>query len=281
MNMDVLIDGQSGASVPAQDRAFQYGDGVFRTMLVWDGAVQSLQHQLDKLFSDADALALKAPERDLLEQTLDDRASTLQRGVLKVVLSAGDSARGYARSHGAYRWAVFSTVLPQLDPRLWHHGVIMADSNWPLSQQPMLAGVKHLNRLDQVMAKRQLPPDCHESLMYDLNGNPVCGGMSNLLWHADGQWHTPALTQCGVAGHMRERILSRLQNRVHIVAATREALQHSDATVLCNSVIGIWPVREWRDHQNRLVHAWEKPGEHAAFQQLCAVIQHPWQGDHV
>lgn len=281
MSMNVLIDGQSGARVPAQDRAFQYGDGVFRTMLVWDGAVQALQAQLDKLYSDAAALALEPPQRDTLQQTLAERASGLQRGVIKVLISAGDSARGYARGAGGCRSAVFSAALPPLDRRLWDDGVIMADSSWPLSQQPMLAGIKHLNRLDQVMARQQLAKGCDESLMYDPQGHPVCGGMSNLLWHVDGHWHTPALTQCGVAGHMRARIISRLDTQVHSATATREALQHSDVIVLCNSLIGIWPVREWRDSQNRLVHTWQNPGAHAAVKQMRALIQHPWQGEHV
>lgn len=281
MSLDILVDGQPGTQIPAHDRAFQYGDGVFRTMLVWDGAIQALQAQLDKLYADAAALALHAPGREELEHTLKTRALSLHRGVVKLLISAGDSARGYARSANASRWVVFSAPLPALDHSLWRNGVIVADASWPLSENPLLAGIKHLNRLDQVMARRQLPQGCHESLMYDSHGQAVSGGMSNVLWYADGHWHTPALSRCGVAGQLRERIMHRLDSRLHIVAANREALQRADAIVLCNSVIGIWPVREWRDAQNQRVREWKNPGEHAAVQQLRALIQHPWQGEHV
>ncbi len=284
MSAHTLIDGQPGDALPLADRGLQYGDGVFRTMLVCKATVEVQAQQLDKLLADARALGLTPPPRDAMATTLSQAASNLGQGVIKLLITAGDSQRGYARAESACRWLLYHSALPAWPAALWHEGIIIGDVGWPLSQQPHLAGLKHLNRLDQVMARRQLSASCQESLMRNLGGQPVCGGMSNLFWFADGHWHTPDLSQGGIAGLMRERILAALAQDgqpPRILNASDQALQQAELLLMCNSVIGLWPVREWRDIHDQSRRRWERPGAHPALAALRTLIPHPWQGEHV
>ncbi len=284
MSIRPVVNGERSLTLPVADRGLHYGDGVFRTMLVWDGKTQAQDQQLRKLRADANALSLPLPDEQTLSAAMDNMAHKLQRGVIKLTITAGDSQRGYARNEGTCRWILSPSALPKLPDSHWRDGVVIRDSSWPLSHHAQLAGIKHLNRLDQVMARRELPSDCHESLMFSADGHPISGGMSNLFWHADGCWYTPALVHCGVAGLMRDRIIGLLENtaqRVETVVPNREDLLESEVMILSNSVIGLWPVREWRDVQNQRFREWAKPAENVAFQHVRDLINHPWQGDHV
>jgi 4-amino-4-deoxychorismate lyase len=114
-----------------------------------------------------------------------------------------------------------------------------------LALQPRLAGIKHLNRLEQIMARAEWEEQYEEGLLLDYNGQLIEGTMSNLFLVRDRALYTPSLDSCGVAGVVRSVVLDLAVESG--VRAARQALTLTDLEAaqevfLCNSLIGIWPV---------------------------------------
>lgn len=245
-----LLDGRPVQGLDPANRATQYGDGVFRTMLVSHGLVWLLNDQLDKLLHDARAIGLNPPPRDSLEELLVGEASGAGEGIIRLSLIAPPGPRGYARTAGDAHCQSLLQHAPLPDQLAQRHqqGVSVQGLDFALGSQPRLAGIKHLNRLEQVLARQMLDPGHAEGLVRHPRGGWLSGVMSNLFWYADGCWQTPVLNDCGVSGVLRDRLLKTLP--VHSRArvsdpASSGQLAEADMIVLCNSVIGLWPVRTW------------------------------------
>ena len=120
--------------------------------------------------------------------------------------------------------------------------------NLRLAHQPQLAGVKHLNRLENVLAAAECLTDgIAEGLLLDTADNLIAGTRSNLFLIKNGTLYTPDLSLCGVAGLQRERVMNwATQHDVEckITNLKIEDLLAADEVFLVNSVIGLWPVRE-------------------------------------
>ena len=115
-----------------------------------------------------------------------------------------------------------------------------------LSAQPLLAGVKHLGRLEQVIASAHWPAGIDEAIQCDARGRPICGTRSNLFWVARGALYTPELSVCGVAGVMRQKVLELAQAlgiRWRVGAWRWREFANSEEAFVTNSLIGIWPLR--------------------------------------
>ena len=121
-----------------------------------------------------------------------------------------------------------------------------------LAMQPALAGIKHCNRLEQVLGRADAErASCDEGLMRDMAGNPVCATSANLLVLRDGRWTTPPLDACGVAGVLRGWLLD--EDSIEVAAVSMDDAESAEALALCNAVRGILPVRmlgvrEWLPH---------------------------------
>lgn len=226
-----------------QDRAFHYGDGLFTTMLVEQGRVSLWRYHQARLIHDSNRLGLVL-DIDALTGQVAGASCELGNGVLKLHISSGVGGRGYARPEQ-----------PDIQYRLSAHPVPAHYESWrtsgitaevspvKLGLQPLLAGVKHLNRLEQVLIKRQMR--CDDAIVCDIHNHLIEGSASNLFWMTDGQWHTPALDQCGVAGVYRAFILDML-SAAGTPAVTGHfdvaSLEHASAVFLCNTLMGIVPV---------------------------------------
>jgi 4-amino-4-deoxychorismate lyase len=112
--------------------------------------------------------------------------------------------------------------------------------------QPALAGVKHLNRLENVLARAEWrDPEIAEGLLCDTDDNVIGGTMSNLFIARRGQLITPDLTRCGVAGVMRDLVMELAQTHgipLQVTAIGLDDLFDADEVFVVNSVIGVWPV---------------------------------------
>lgn len=272
------VDGKPQQLIELQCRGLQYGDGVFRTLLVSQGRAMDQRGQLEHLRADADALGLTAPPLELLEAELENVASRLRQGVLRYTLCAGDTPRGYARDDAAHvRRILQASAAPAWPEANWHRGVEVASVNYRLSEQPRLAGIKHLNRLDQVLARRSLAADYPEGLLCDQSGHLVSGIMSNVFWWCGERWFTPEIERCGVAGRTRARLMRGLKALGETVQRARtqedEVRDQARLIVLCNSVIGIWPVRSWQHW-----HPAEDANALAALARLRKILDHPYPG---
>jgi 4-amino-4-deoxychorismate lyase len=241
-----LVNGKPATALDIHDRGIHYGDGVFETIAVCGGAALLWQQHLQRLQLGCQRLGIRAPEKDLLRQEAEHLIRDAGLGVLKIILTRGAGGRGYrypdscsaTRILGLYPW-------PDHIHQLWRDGAILGQCRTRLSRQPALAGIKHLNRLEQVLARSEWRDQWHDAVMLDDQGAVIEGTMSNLFAVRDGVVFTPALRECGIAGVMRAQILAHgpaLQLDCREIRMDMSELNDADELFLTNSIIGLWPV---------------------------------------
>ena len=244
----MLINGLPGNTISATDRGLLYGDGVFRTMRLSGGRTLHWPRHYQKLQHDCAALLLPCPDARLLEAELAELTWGQAAGVVRLTLTRGTSARGYAPPVSASPTRILSLSPVPVYPAEWAtDGVGLHLCQLQLAAQPRLAGIKHLNRLENVLAAAEWnDPALAEGLLQDEHGRVISGTRSNLFIVRHGTLHTPDLSRCGVAGMQRERVLDWAQTQgipVQVRALTLAEVLAADELFLTNSLIGAWPVR--------------------------------------
>jgi 4-amino-4-deoxychorismate lyase len=241
------INGIAVDCVDTSDRGLLYGDGLFETIAVRNGRACSWQRHMARLQAGCERLGMPVVDTAQLARETDELLADAGHGVLKIIVTRGSGGRGYripekmapSRILQLHPWPEFPAAAAQ-------SGVAARLCAARLCHNPVLAGIKHLNRLDQVLARREWDdPQIAEGLLLDPHGHLVEGTMSNLFLVRQGTLLTPDLRGCGVAGIMRSIILDlaeRLPLPVKICALDIQDLQTADEVFLCNSLIGIWPV---------------------------------------
>ncbi|GAB1232754.1 aminodeoxychorismate lyase [Ferrigenium sp. UT5] len=246
----MLVNGQPNDCVHAEDRGLSYGDGVFRTLRIRNGLPLNWKRHADKLRRDCSALALDCPADTVLLNEIKRVAEQQETAVVKIIVTRGRGQRGYAipATRECTR-VVDCQPFPQYPPDFWTAGVSLHVCNIRLGHQPALAGIKHLNRLENVLAASECrDAGKPEGLLLDEAGDVIGGTRSNLFMVRDGRLLTPELGRCGVAGVQRERVISWAEKH-HIVCTVGPLqladLQTADEIFLVNSVFGLWSIREF------------------------------------
>ena len=245
----IIVNGAIADTIPVMDRGLMYGDGVFRTMLVRNGRPVLWPRHYAKLAADCTALDILCPASSVLEEEMSDLVRQDPDCVLKIVVSRGEGGRGYGAPSSTQPSRVMVTSpMPEYPASYATDGVRLHVCEIRMCHQPRLAGIKHLNRLENVLARMEWSTgDTPEGIMLDADGNVIEGTMSNLFMRKENHLITPDLSQCGVAGLQRERILAaapKLGLAVEVKKFTLRDLLDADEVLVCNSVIGLWPVRE-------------------------------------
>lgn len=245
----MIINGLPGNSINANDRGLMYGDGVFRTLVLRQGKPLHWQQHYNKLKHDCDAVGIICPAMQLLGSELAQLAQSQSDSVAKIVITRGPATRGYAPAANPQITRILSTSsLPEYPDSYSTQGVSVHICKLRLGHQPKLAGIKHLNRLENVLAAAEWnDPNIAEGMMLDQDGHVIEGTRSNLFMVRDGKLFTPDLSRCGVAGLQRDRVMdyARQQNMIcKITELTLDDLLAADEIFVVNSVIGLWPVRE-------------------------------------
>ena len=243
-----LINGQPGSLLSVGDRGLAYGDGLFETIRVTQGTATLIDLHLRRLLQGAAILHIPLDGPQLRDE-LEAAALELGQGLLKLIITRGEAGRGYAPPEPARPTRLlYSFPLPDYPPDNAQHGVRLYPCSTRMGHQPLLAGLKHLNRLEQVLARSEWQDSRYaEGLVCDLQGRPIEGTMSNLFLRLDGQWLTPSLTLCGVRGVMRDYLMQQLQAEGETVIERTldfSELLASQEVFVCNSVYGVWPVIE-------------------------------------
>ncbi|KAB2319079.1 aminodeoxychorismate lyase [Betaproteobacteria bacterium SCN1] len=236
------VNGQPAEHLDLSNRGLAYGDGVFRTLRATAGRLLWWSDHAARLAADCAALGLACPDADLLRADACAVAGNADC-VVKLILTRGGATRGYAPADGAVTRIAMAAPLPPHAQAGALPDVRVRLCDLRLGRQPRLAGVKHLNRLENVLARAEWQdPAIFEGLLCDASGWLVGGTMSNLFWVTQGILHTPELDQCGVAGVARARLLraaDRLGIPVRLGHWPPEALQAADEVLICNSLMGV------------------------------------------
>jgi 4-amino-4-deoxychorismate lyase len=244
-------------SILLGDRGLAYGDGLFETMRVEGGRVPLLHRHLDRLFAGCERLGMPLPERGALAARAEGLAESAGAGVVKVVVTRGAGSRGY-RPPEKPDLRVMTEIhpLPDIPRSHYTEGVSLQVCTTRIGRSPATAGLKHLGRLEQVLASSELRGDCAEGLMLDEHGHVIEGTRCNLFLVRAGDVFTPRLDMSGVAGVMRTLVLETagaLHLRASEVLVSMEDLVQADEILLTNAVIGIWPVSRIDEMQWRRV----------------------------
>ncbi len=245
----MLINGSPGNAISIRDRGLLYGDGVFRTLRVSNGQAQHWPLHYQKLQHDCTVLIIACPDFAQLSAELEMLLLNQTDCAIKLIVTRGISTRGYAPSTlttPTHLWDI--APLPDY-PAAWAtHGIRARLCQLRLSQQPRLAGIKHLNRLENVLATSEWnDAEIAEGLLMDADGNVIEGVRSNLFAVLDGTLITPSLLACGVAGIQRDRVIAWANTNnvpLEIRPLSWDEIINADELFLVNSLIGVWPIRE-------------------------------------
>ncbi|KUQ84291.1 MULTISPECIES: aminodeoxychorismate lyase [Enterobacter cloacae complex] len=245
-----LINGLEQDTIPASDRAIQFGDGCFTTARILDGNVCLLEEHIRRLRHGCETLMIPFTHWDTLHQEMCKLASGKQSGVLKVIITRGSGGRGYSAASCLSPTRILSvSACPAHYSRWRDEGVTLTLSPIRLGRNPVLAGIKHLNRLEQVLIRTHLEQtNADEALVLDSEGFITECCAANLLWRQGREVFTPSLDQAGVNGIMRQFCLEQLARsgfRVVEVSAGEAALQTADEVVICNALMPVVPVRAY------------------------------------
>ena len=247
-----LINGNPSEMVLAGDRGLQFGDGCFTTARVIDGALQLHDAHIARLQQACHRLAIPFTLWQTLAQEMGQMAGAQQDGVLKVLISRGIGGRGYSSSSCTSPTRILSTsASPSQYDRWRQEGITLALSPVRLGRNPLLAGLKHLNRLEQVLIRSHLEQtDADEALVLDSEGWVTECCAANLFWRKGDVVYTPRLDQAGVNGIMRQFCIRMLaQSPFSIVEkyAGLEEVMQADEIVVCNALMPVIPVRACGD----------------------------------
>ena len=252
------IDGNtltSGHSIDAliNDRGLAYGHGLFETILLSNGNLPLLSKHIERICRDAPKVGISVESehiRNCLEQFIDHLSvNSVYSGVVKIVLTAGTGGRGYATPETLKPSVIctFSDLPRDLSQqRQW--GIAVRCCHYKLPINPPLAGIKHLNRLDQIIARAEWRnPDYSEGLIFSTEDMLVEAISANVfLKQASGDWLTPDISVAGVSGVMRSLLLEEVSSdcgiEVKVSNITKEQLSASEELFVCNSIRGIVPV---------------------------------------
>ena len=301
----------SDAPILQSDRAFNYGDGVFTTIRVLNHTPELLPWHLSRLSYDTSALGIHidierlqsaiiafiGEHREKVKQDADEQKGERQkRGdqksdvhkndadknehqdngqyVLKVHVSGGEAGRGYARDQSQPSLVRLSVhAYPKHYDAMRQRGINAISANTALAIQPVLAGIKHMNRLEKVLIKREIEEaGADDAIVCDTNENLIEASAGNLFFFANGAWYTPSLKGSGVNGVVRQCLVQSLLNdnvTLNVGEYSLEQLKAAQAVVITNALMGIMPVSSVTFHDSITV---KYAIEHAEIEYLHKLL---------
>jgi len=256
----VWVNGETQSALAVSDRAVQFGDGCFTTARVQQGTVVQLNAHLERLHQGCERLLITGVDWEALRREMTEIVEGQEEGVLKVIVTRGSGGRGYSAAGCSSPARILSvSPYPQHYHRLRESGARLAISPVRLGKNPLLAGIKHLNRLEQVLIRAQLDQtDADEALVLDTDGMLVECCAANFFWRVGNEVFTPDLSASGVNGIQRQDIMRRateLGFTVSEVRAGPEVLATAEEVLITNALMPVLPVYQietWHYGSRRL-----------------------------
>ena len=241
--------GQFIDSLPLTDRSIHYGDGVFETIAISDNKPELLSAHLDRLEQACQCLKIPYAGHQAIVSEIKSLLclQPQQRAVLKILISRGSGGRGYNLPDIVKPSCLLGLyTFPNDIDCFAQKGINVFLCKTRLAYNSSIAGIKHLNRLEQVLATTEFDSSIYqEGFMFDGNDNLIEGTKSNIFIMRQGVLQTPALSGCGVEGIMKKLILGIAQDSgIKTIENTikLEMLNEADEVFVCNSIIRLWPV---------------------------------------
>ena len=228
-----------------------YGDSLFETLAVKNGQPLLLKTHLQRLAQSAARLGIECDIEALKNDIKTVCKGLTDNQVIRLTLTRGTGSRGYQPTGEESGSRIVSLhPWPDYSPSQRTHGVRLGLSDVRLARQPFLAGIKHGNRLEQVLAAATIPSSCDDVVMLDSADNVISTSKANLFVQQDGQWYTPELSHSGVHGLIRQIICAKVKQHGETIVTkplTLTDLEQAQALFICNCLMGIWPVRRFLD----------------------------------
>ncbi|MFT4995482.1 MAG: 4-amino-4-deoxychorismate lyase [Paraglaciecola sp.] len=246
----MIVNGQPQTQLNIADRALQYGDGCFTTLAVRHGRAELWAEHLIRLKLSCARLHIVFSDWNALHRDVKTLIKDQTEVVLKIIISRGEGGRGYGvLGVGQPSYILSLYAMPQHYQQWQGQGIDLGHSPIKLARQPLLAGIKHLNRLEQVLIKYELEQSPYlDAVVCDTDNMMVETSAANLFWRQGPLWFTPQLLNSGVEGLMRNVVMDIFkQNAVAIqaVSAGVSSLQQAQEVFICNSLMGVVPIKSF------------------------------------
>lgn len=255
------LKGEPAQGIAIDDRGLLYGDGFFTTIKVSGGRVEHWELHAERLCFSAEQLGFPSLDLTMIQSEMlafireQSTISECSDGVVRLTITRGSGLRGYkapAEPHlqRILSWSVLNA------PRNFDSGVSLSLCRTPPSINPLLAGLKHCNRLAEVLAAEEVPTDCFDGIM-SLNDKVICGTKSNIYFYLNDQWQTPRLDQAGVNGTVRRWLLNNQPDFVE-AQITHKDMASARYCLVSNAIVGIIPVCTIGATHYELFPAWQE-----------------------
>lgn len=253
--MQTIITASETSQISTRDRGLNYGDGFFTTAMVTHGQVEHWGYHKARLIECAQRLGFPALAFTDLETHITQQIATEFQAVLKIVVTRGEGGRGYAPPNACHPNIIVS-VLPY--PKHYHSltnaGVSLTVSPIKLAIQPHLAGLKTLNRLEQVLIKNAIQSQqSDDALVLDYNNNVIETSAANIFAIKNQKIFSPKLDECGIKGVFLQSLCDKLT--IEFKRVSLSDLTQADAVFVCNSLMKIVPVKRIAEHTFNITHS--------------------------
>jgi len=256
----ILVNGDSKDVIPADDRGLAYGDGLFETIQIERGRPVLWKRHMQRLQAACEVLGMGRIDSDILLRECLSISLDQERGVVKIIITRGSGGRGYRPdSEWQPRRILSFHAWPDFPETNVSKGIRLFLCSTPVSSNARLAGLKTLCRLEQVLATMEWDESQYsEGLMLDDKGQVIEGTRSNIFLVKDGVLITPVLEASGIKGIMRD-VIVELAHEAGITVQERnidrKELLDADEIFVSNSIIKLWPVREYqeKDYNSRMI----------------------------
>ena len=245
----IIINGEYNDHLSSLDRGVLYGDGVFETIAIKQGQPQYWQKHLQRLRKGCEVLKLSGLDEALLEAEFTEIIKDDAQCIIKIIVTRGIGARGYKITQQPISRIIQKFPWPNYPSSYYESGIDVTLCNFKLAHQPNLAQIKHLNRLEQILARSEWEDEFQEGLVCDVNNYVIEAISSNVFFQMDNELITPDLKYCGVAGIMRDNVMEYCDANELALTVRNFSLEEIDSIsgmFACNSIIGIWPVRRFQ-----------------------------------
>lgn len=238
-----LVNGIQQNHIDIENRGLAYGDGLFTTAKILNGNIQYLAQHIERLISGCEKLGINSPSSDELTDQLVSIAKNYSLAVLKVMIIANSGGRGYARSQSNnHDLVIMVHDYPKHYDVLAHTGIRLGVSKQKIGLNPMLAGLKHLNRLEQVLLRQELSTREEDDLLVtNINNEVIEATSANVFFYLNDKLYTPDVSQSGVNGIMRQAILQRYPVTI-VKSVSLNEIAQVQAMFVCNCVMGVIPI---------------------------------------